>query len=82
MAETPKFLDAHPMKPLTVETLRKLQKAPADEFGVTHHDILYNEAENRIYCVLDAPNVDAIHKHHEKAGIRCEWVHQVSSTRA
>ena len=77
----PKFIDVHEMHPFTSEQLKEIQNAPADEFGVTHHDILYNEDENRIYCVLDAPNAEAIHKHHEKAGIKCEWVHEVKSTR-
>ena len=77
----PKFIDVHDMKPFTAEQLKEIQNAPADEFGVTHHDILFSENENRIYCVLDAPNAEAIHKHHEKAGIKCEWVHEVKSTR-
>jgi len=78
----PKFIDAHPMKPFTGDALKKLQDAPPDEFGVTHHDILFNEKENLIYCVLDAPNSEAIHKHHEKGGVKCDWVHEVESTRA
>ena len=77
----PKFIDVHEMKPFTAEQLKELQEAPPDEFGVTHHDILYNEEENRIYCVLDAPNAEAVHKHHKKAGIKCEFVHEVTSTR-
>ena len=77
----PKYIDAHPMKPFTADILRRLQKAPKDEFGVVHDNILFNEEENRIYCVLDAPNIDAINKHHEKAGVRCEWIHEVKSTR-
>ena len=52
-----------------------------DEFGVTHHDILFSEKDDKIYCVLEAPNVEAIHKHHAKAGIKCDWVHEVKSTR-
>ena len=78
----PKFIDTHPMKPFTAEILKELQNAPADEFGVTHHDILFSEEENKIYCVLDAPNAEAIHKHHEKAGINCSFVHEVESTRS
>ena len=77
----PKFIDSHPMTPFTAKELSALQNAPADEFGVTHHDILFSEEENRIYCVLDAPNSDAVHRHHEKAGIACEFVHEVKSTR-
>ena len=77
----PKFIDTHAMQPFTGDELKKLQDAPPDEFGVTHHDILFSEEDNKIYCVLDAPNREAIEKHHAKAGIKCDWVHEVASTR-
>ena len=77
----PKFIDAHEMEPFTAKQLSDLQNAPPDEFGVTHHDILFSEKDNKIYCVLDAPDSDAIHKHHAKAGITCDFVHEVESTR-
>jgi hypothetical protein len=77
----PKFIDTHPMGKLTAAQLKHLQSAKADEFGVTHHDILYNSAEDRVYCVLDAPNRQAVEKHHQHAGIECEWVREVESTR-
>ena len=77
----PKFMDSHPMQPFTAEALKELQAAPPDEFGVTHHDILFSEKDNKIYCVLNAPNAEAIHKHHAKGGITCDWVHEVKSTR-
>jgi hypothetical protein len=77
----PKYIDTHGMGPLDPSVLKKLQHAPADEYGVTHHDILYNQVEDRVYCVLDAPNAEAVRKHHAKAGIKCDWVHEVSSTR-
>jgi hypothetical protein len=77
----PKFIDAHAMNPFKADELTKLQNAPPDEFGVTHHDILFSEKDNMIYCVLDAPNAEAIHEHHAKAGIKCDFVHEVTSTR-
>ena len=77
----PMFLDVHPMKPFTADQLNSLQNAPADEFGVTHHDILYSEEDDRIYCILNAPSAKAVHQHHQKAGISCDWVQEVSSTR-
>ena len=45
------------------------------------HDVLVSEEDDKIYCVLDAPNAEAIHMHHAKAGIKCDWIHQVESTR-
>jgi len=77
----PKYIDSHPMGNLPPEVLRKLQGAPRDEFGVTHHDILFNQKENRVYCVLDAPSRDAVAKHHAHAGITCDFIHEVESTR-
>jgi hypothetical protein len=77
----PTFLDTHPMHPFTAEELNNLQAEPPDEFGVTHHDILYSEEDDKIYCVLEAPNAEAVHKHHAKAGIKCEFVQEVRSTR-
>ncbi len=77
----PKYLDEHQMKPLTAKQLREAQNAPPDEFGVTHHDVLFSKEENKIWCVLDAPNKEAVEKHHEKAGLKCEWIREVESTR-
>ena len=78
----PKFIDTHPMGKLTADQLNKLQHADKDQFGVTHHDILYNKEEDRVYCVLNAPTKDAVEAHHKNAGLTCAWVHQVESTRA
>ncbi len=77
----PKFIDTHAMKPFTGDELKKLQDAPPDEFGVTHHDILFSEKDDKIYCVLNAPDANAVHKHHAKAGIECDSVIEVKSTR-
>jgi hypothetical protein len=38
----PKFLDAHALKGTDEETLKNLQKAPADEFGIKHVNLMYN----------------------------------------
>jgi len=77
----PKFIDTHEMGSIAPSDLKKLQHAPVDEFGVTHHDILFNQADNRIYCVLNAPDAEAVRKHHAHFGIKCDWVHEVDSTR-
>lgn len=77
----PKYMDTHPMGEIAPETLKKLQHAPKDSFGVTHHDIFFNEKENKVYCVLNAPNRDAVVKHHQHAGLECEFILEVESTR-
>lgn len=77
----PIFIDTHPMKPFTANQLSSLQNQPEDEFGVTHHDILFSEKDDKVYCVLHAPNAEAVRKHHEKVGIHCDFVEEVKSTR-
>jgi len=77
----PKFLDVHSLKDVDEETLRKAQNSPKDEFGVTHDNILYNKEEDRFFCLLDAPSKEAVVKHHEKHGFKCEWITEVKTTR-
>ena len=74
-----KFLDAHSLKGFDEETLRKTQKSPKDEFGVTHDNILCNKEEDKFFCLLDAPNKEAVVKHHEKH-FKCDWVTEVKTT--
>lgn len=75
-----KFLDVHPLKGFEEETLRKLQRSPVDEFGIIHNNILYNKEADKLFCLLDAPNKEAVEKHHRKAGVKCEWVIEVKTT--
>lgn len=77
----PTYIDTHEMNPITAAQLREAQHAPADEFGVTHHDILFSETENKIWCILDAPDREAVEKHHAEVGMTCESIHEVKSTR-
>jgi hypothetical protein len=42
----PKFLDAHALKGTDEETLRNLQTAPEDEFGIKHVNLMYNQEED------------------------------------
>jgi hypothetical protein len=76
----PRFLDTHALGGLSAATLKQLHEAPKDEFGVTHVNILYNEAENKAFCLLDAPSKDAVEKHHAKAGITTDWIVEVKTT--
>ena len=76
----PKFIDSHPLKGTSPETLKKLQNAPKDEFGVTHLNLIYSEDEDRCYCFLEAPTKEAVEKHHHKMGFNCDYILEVNST--
>ena len=77
----PRFIDQHAMKPLKAEQLKALQNAKPDEFGVTHHEIIFSEKDNKVWCILDAPNKEAVEKHHKNAGVKIDFVFEVQTTR-
>jgi len=69
------------MNPLTEQQLKQAQNAAKDEFGVTHENIMYSETENKVFCVLNAPNKEAVEKHHPKTGLKPDWIHEVKTTK-
>jgi len=76
----PRYLDVHKLGNFSEETLKKLQAAPKDEFGITHANLIYSKAEDKFFCLIDAPNKEAVEKHHQKAGVKCDWIMEVKST--
>jgi hypothetical protein len=80
MIRLPKFLDVHSFHSLGESTVKELQRSPPDEFGVKHRNILYNKAADLCFCFLDAPNRDAVEKHHEKVNLKCNWITEVEAT--
>jgi hypothetical protein len=43
-------------------------------------NILYNSEADAIYCILDAPNNEAVEKHHVKIGVTCDWIMEEKTT--
>jgi Protein of unknown function (DUF4242) len=76
----PKFLDVHPFHTLGESRVKELQKSPPDEFGVKHLNIMYNREANICFCFLEAPNREAIEKHHQKINLKCDWITEVDAT--
>lgn len=76
----PIFLYVHPIGSLTEQGLLKEQDAPRDELGVKAINILYNFEVGTIYCLLDAPNREAVEEHHDKIGVKCDWIMEVKTT--
>jgi len=75
-----KFLDSHGLQGADIKDLKKSQNLPKDEFGVSILNIIYSEDEDRMYCLLDAPDKEAIVKHHEKLGYKCDYILKVDTT--
>jgi hypothetical protein len=73
----PIFMDVHKV-PFNETNLKELCASPTDEFGVRHVNLLYNMDAKICFCLLEAPDIDAVEKHHAKVNIKCEWITEVS----
>jgi hypothetical protein len=49
-----------------------------DAFGVRQVE-LYHNHDGQVYCLLEAPNAEAVCEHHAALGVPCGEVHQVDS---
>ena len=43
--------------------------------------MFYNEKENVLYCLMEAPDKDALSKHYEKGGVKYDWMVEVKTTK-
>jgi len=73
----PVFLDVHTMPSLEIENVEELIGSK-DEFDVTPINILFNKDADLCYCVQEAPNKEAVEKHHSKFHLKCEWITEVT----
>jgi hypothetical protein len=73
----PIFLDVHKV-PFSEDHLKELSQSPVDEFGVSHVNLFYNKEADVCFCLLSAPDKVAVENHHDKAGVACEWITEVS----
>lgn len=78
----PKFMAVHTSLKLLPEMVDQLRKEAArkraDQLGVTQLELYYNE-DGMVYCLLDAPNQQAVRDHHAGVGVSCGDVHMVES---
>ena len=76
----PTFLDFHSIGRFTEDDLKKGQKEPRDELGVKVLNTFYDIESGMMFCLLDAPNRDAVERRHLKFGMQCGWITQVKTT--
>jgi Protein of unknown function (DUF4242) len=76
------FMDFHQHLPLTDEAVAQIsddaRNKRADQFGVRQVE-LYHNADGQVYCLLEAPDEEAVRQHHAALGVECGAVHQVDS---
>jgi Protein of unknown function (DUF4242) len=77
----PQFMDFHDDLKLPTEAINQIaadtKDGKTDQFGVRQVE-LYHNADGKVYCLLEAPDAEAVRQHHEALGIACGDVHEVS----
>jgi hypothetical protein len=77
----PQFMDFHGDLKLPDEAIQQIAKdtkdEKADEFGVRQVELFHNP-DGKVYCLLEAPDAEAVRKHHAALGVPCGDVHEVS----
>jgi hypothetical protein len=77
----PTFMDFHHDLKLLPEAVAQIaddtKAGRSDQFGVRQVE-LYHNADGQVYCLLEAPDADAVRAHHEALGVDCGEVHEVA----
>ena len=78
----PKFMDFHDELVLPEQAVtdirQQTREGATDEFGVRQIELFHNP-EGKVYCLLDAPDEEAVRKHHAALNVPCGDVHPVES---
>ena len=76
----PTFMDFHDDLKLPAEAIEQITQetkdGKTDQFGVRQVELFHN-ADGKVYCLLDAPDADAVRHHHAALGVPCGDVHEV-----
>jgi hypothetical protein len=77
----PQFMDFHDDLKLPDDAIQHITQETkdrtSDEFGVRQLELFHNP-QGKVYCLLEAPNAEAVRSHHAALGVPCGEVHEVS----
>ena len=78
----PIFMDFHDDLKLPPEAIDAIatgsRERQVDAHGVRQVDLFYN-ADGKVYCLLEAPDEEAVRRHHADLDVPCGDVHPVTS---
>ncbi|MEO9308810.1 MAG: nickel-binding protein [Nitrososphaera sp.] len=77
----PIFMDGHHMNKDYLEIIKNSINNDENWFGVSIFELYYNQKTCQLHCIMEAPNEDAVLNHHERLGIKCDFVHQLERIR-
>jgi hypothetical protein len=77
----PQFMDFHDDLKLPDQAIQQIAQDTKDQkfddFGVRQVELFHNP-DGKVYCLLEAPDAEAVRKHHEALGVPCGDVHEVA----
>ena len=77
----PQFMDFHEDLVLPDEVIAQITQetkdGKVDQFGVRQVELFHNAA-GHVYCLLEAPDAEAVRSHHAAIGVPCGDVHEVA----
>lgn len=77
----PQFMDYHDDLKLPEDAVRQItddaKAGKSDQFGVRQVELFHNP-DGKVYCLLDAPDAEAVRQHHAALGVPCGDVHPVT----
>ncbi len=80
-----RFIDFHPdlklPQPAIDQITADAAAGRADRFDVRQVELFHNAA-GKVYCLLDAPDEEAVRQHHAALGVDCGEVHRVDGITA
>jgi hypothetical protein len=78
----PTFMDFHDDLKLPDEAVQQIAKETkehkVDKFGVRQVELFHNP-DGKVYCLLEAPDEEAVRRHHAALGLSCGDIHEVKS---
>jgi len=78
----PRFMDFHDDLKLPAEAIKSIgdgaKAGDKDEFGVQQIELFHNP-DGKVYCLLEAPDEQAVRDHHAALDVPCGDVHRVDS---
>ena len=78
----PRFMDFHDDLRLPQQAIDDIghgaRNGDVDQFGVRQIELFHNP-DGKVYCLLEAPDEDAVRKHHEALDVPCGDIHRVDS---
>lgn len=81
----PRYMDFHDDLKLPPDAIAAISKGAldgeVDQFGVRQVELFHNP-DGKVYCLLDAPDEQAVRDHHAALSVDCGAVHQVASIRS